>query len=690
KIGDLLISDGVMGKDDYMRVNSDTADIWFNDKPLVAEIRVAEYEITLNYNDGTGKSDKIIKKHGESIDSLPQLPDNESGKMDFGGWSMSMTEYVPYETSPDCNNVTRDISLYAYWKHWRNVTFVIKEGDERVERVYQNIPFRMPEYENPGYVLDGWFRSQLGDTLPETSITYESAYPTYYARWSLDTYTLKFVSNNGETFDDVTYQYTDSFYLPTLEKSGYVFKGWCENEDFSDEPISEIKVGSYGNKTLRAKFIGKVTLDAGKGIIENSTAEIVYDKISTLPTSRLAGYAFNGWFDSEGNRVTDSNGLMVQKWGYDDLSEPLVAKYSEKLHITIVYYVKNSGSVRTDEYYVEGQNVTLNAVAADGFSFDGYYDESDNSVCGTTRYSFVMGSSDITLKVKFNPSEYTLLFNLDGGYCKESSATVTYHENFILPIVYKEGKLFNGWSFEGELITDAEGKSLVPWDKLYGGMVKATYIDDNIGLIVIKTAEDFMKIKDKPDGYFFVLNDIDLYGYTWVPFDFSGTLYGDNITISNLNIEADSGALGMFKNMSGSLKNIRFENLKVFSTSTDTAVNVGGICASLNGTIENVKIISGYISANDVTVGGFAGVMNGGTITNCENNATVTGQGNANNRGTGGFVGLIRSGTLSGLRNYGSVSGNQFVGGIAGRTDGNVNLYGRVRRRLVRIALTCN
>ncbi len=668
KAGDLLISDGTMVKDDYMRVNAETASIWFNEDPLVAEMKITEYKITFYRNDGTGNSETIVKNHGERISDIAPLADNETGKMKFVGWSTSMSEYIPYETSPDCDYVTCDLSIYAIWKRWREVTFVIKEGDERVERVYQGEPFTIPDYENPGYVNDGWFRSERFDTVPETKIYYDSAYPKYYSRWEIAVYTIVYHSNSGDTFESRTYCITDSFDLPVPTKAGYVFKGWCEKDDYSDTPVAEISAGCYGNKTLYAKFTGSIVLNAGEGHVSSAKADIVYDKKMTFEVPWLSGYAFAGWFDADGNRVTDSDGKMLEKWDYADLSKALNAKFSEKLYITIEYYYSNSGNVAVAEYYAEGQEVSLRAVAAEGYTFKGFYDTQDRSVSGIDKYTFIMGNADITLKVLFEPAEYTITFNTDGGYCRADKATVKYHCDFVLPIAYKDGKRFDGWLFDGTKITDADGKSVGVWDFLYGGMVKASFVDDDRGMITIKTADEFMKIIEKPDRYYNVLNDIDLSGRNWVPFDFSGTLSGDDVTIKNVFAESDSGNLGIFLKMSGTIKNINFANVVIRSTVYDS-VNVGGLCAVLSGSIENVKLLSGSVTGENCAVGGFAAVMENGSIINCENRLDVTGKGNADNCATGGIAGIVKNGTLSDLQNIGKIIGVKYVGGIFGKTS---------------------
>ena len=47
----------------------------------------------------------------------------------------------------------------------------------------------------------------------------------------------------------------------------------------------------------------------------------------------------------------------------------------------------------------------------------------------------------------------------------------------------------------------------------------------------------------------------------WSPFDFSGTIKGNGLVISNLTVTSSSGALGVFKKFTGNMSNVTFENL---------------------------------------------------------------------------------------------------------------------------------
>ena len=173
---------------------------------------------------------------------------------------------------------------------------------------------------------------------------------------------------------------------------------------------------------------------------------------------------------------------------------------------------------------------------------------------------------------------------------------------------------------------------------------------------------------------YLLMTDMDLAGQDWIPGNFPAVLEGNGHTIKNLTLKRDSGDVAMFLKVSGTIRNLVFENLTVESTALNNAL-VGGICTELSGTLQNVEIKSGSIIGKESTVGGFAAKMTGGEISGCTNRASVTGRATTNqNYGTGGIVGLATGGTIKNCTNYGVVNGGAYVGGIVGSTGNEATL----------------
>ena len=149
---------------------------------------------------------------------------------------------------------------------------------------------------------------------------------------------------------------------------------------------------------------------------------------------------------------------------------------------------------------------------------------------------------------------------------------------------------------------------------------------------------------------------------------YQGTFDGNGKTIRNLyindiseyiGIPCEAGFFGYAEK--GSIKNITFDNAKVKTTADDYCT---GILVGVAGScIENIKILVNCSVEGKNYVGGIAGRANG-DIGNCENHAMVNGA-----NFVGGIVGnyVFSDKSITSCANYGVITGTRDkVGGIAG------------------------
>lgn len=179
----------------------------------------------------------------------------------------------------------------------------------------------------------------------------------------------------------------------------------------------------------------------------------------------------------------------------------------------------------------------------------------------------------------------------------------------------------------------------------------------------------------------------------WTPVDLTGSLDGQNHTISGVEVSATYN-VGFFKKVTlgASVKNLTIEGTIHAEAAPEGIRNYVGVAGQVNGgTMTNVINKATITTAEDGTqslqVGGIAGALTaGGSLIGCENRADVT----ANGSGdaicvVGGIVGYIgttgnndneKGGTVSGCKNYGTVTSNnnkvEGIGGIAGMFRGGL------------------
>lgn len=169
----------------------------------------------------------------------------------------------------------------------------------------------------------------------------------------------------------------------------------------------------------------------------------------------------------------------------------------------------------------------------------------------------------------------------------------------------------------------------------------------------------------------------DLNSLTWTPIGsvehpFRGIFDGDGHTIKGLFINTDLGYQGLFGYLlEGTVKNINI--LDGHITAGNVMINndfSGGIVGyNNNGTIEGCTV-AGTLTNNSNKFGGIAGYMKGvnSKIVNCENKASIISTFGCR---VGGIVGFALDGVVDHCRNTGSFDSGEsyYTGGIAGQTS---------------------
>jgi hypothetical protein len=139
------------------------------------------------------------------------------------------------------------------------------------------------------------------------------------------------------------------------------------------------------------------------------------------------------------------------------------------------------------------------------------------------------------------------------------------------------------------------------------------------------------------------MNDIDLESAEWQPIGtantpFSGTFNGNEFTISNLTITQSQSYVGLFANNSGTIKNLKVENVQINVISgASSHIYAGSLVAQNTGVIENIEIMNGslFARARGTNIGYLGGIigLNYGGISDFKNTAFISSE---NMRATGG------------------------------------------------------
>ena len=234
-----------------------------------------------------------------------------------------------------------------------------------------------------GYTFDGWYENEDLSGQACTVIASGSTGPkTFYAKWTAKTYRVTLETNGGTIVGSGLTEYTcgQGAELPTnVEKSGYTFAGWYENDRFEGSAVTAISDTEYGDKTYYAKWMSKtysVTLNTNGGTIKSgNVTNYSYGEGAALPTDvEKSGYTFAGWYGNE--QLTGSMVTAISDTEYGDktyYAKWTANTYSVKLHL-------NGGNladgVSDITAYTYGNSIELpdrSEIVRSGYMFSGWY-----------------------------------------------------------------------------------------------------------------------------------------------------------------------------------------------------------------------------------------------------------------------------------------------------------------------------
>ena len=190
-------------------------------------------------------------------------------------------------------------------------------------------------------------------------------------------YTVKFEENGGKEVEDIQdIKKGSTITLPTIERPGYIFKGWYTSKKFisGTEITNETPIGK--NITIYAKWEAinytlNINLDGGSltnGYYSGNNG-VTYGQEIDLGTPKKDGYLFEGWFKNnaefDGKLVIDGNVNVTAKWINIDYLEK---EYALTLHLNGgEVYKYNSKEELAEEFYADFTRFTGRNIDATTF-----------------------------------------------------------------------------------------------------------------------------------------------------------------------------------------------------------------------------------------------------------------------------------------------------------------------------------
>lgn len=346
---------------------------------------------------------------------------------------------------------------YASWQpHIYEIRYVLSGGE--ISGSYttayniESDSIQLPTPTRTGYAFSGWYENSSYTGTPISHITTGSyGNKTYYAKWSVISYTISFSLSGGTVEGVVPATYTiesATITLPSASRTGYNFCGWYDNPSFAGFPVHEIAYGSHGDITLYARWSTvryTISLYSNGGTISEvfpSGYDIESDTI-LLPTPERMAYTFCGWYDNaqySGTPVT-----QITKGSYGD--KTYYAKWLPTPYN--ILYRPCGGRITGDAvntYNIESPVIFLPHAERVAYDFCGWYDNAQYDGTPVTQIS--TGSyGNKTYYAKWSPTPYSITYHTCGGVI-HGEYTQVYNiesDTVTLPIPERTGYTFCGW-----------------------------------------------------------------------------------------------------------------------------------------------------------------------------------------------------------------------------------------------------
>ena len=264
------------------------------------------FRVTFNANGGSVSPTSKTVTYGSTYGSLPSP--SRTGHT-FQGWYTAASGGTRIQSTSTVTTAANH-TLYARWTvNNYTATFNSNGGStaspQTIRRAYGSQLGTLPTTSRTGYTFQGWYTAASGGSKISTTTTMPAGGATYYAHWTINSYTATFNSNGGSTASPQTIRRAYGSQLgtlPTTSRTGYTFQGWYTAASGGSK-ISTTTTMPAGGATYYAHWTGNTYYVAynGNGATGGSTATSTH-RYGTASALRANGFVKN-WPNGGGGTI---------------------------------------------------------------------------------------------------------------------------------------------------------------------------------------------------------------------------------------------------------------------------------------------------------------------------------------------------------------------------------------------------
>lgn len=449
-------------------------------RDITAVFELKSYTVTWNANGGTVSPAFTTKTHGSTLGTLPTPTRASTAEYSytFAGWFTAASDGTQISSA---TTVTGNVTYYAHWtatKRSYTATFNGNGGGtpspSTITKKYNVALGTLPTCTRTGYTFLGWYTASSGGTKISTT-TVVTKNITYYAQWSINSYTLTFDPNGGTvtpTSKNLEYNSAyDTLPTPTRDSDAqytYTFAGWYTAATGGTQVTAATKMAAkdttvYAHWTSNTRSY-TVSYQTTYGTLNRTSQSVAYDSKGsctlTMPDNTAEfTYTFVGWY-------TAANGGGTEVGSELTLETPAikgtVTYYAYVTRRTKSYthtFNANGGGTVSPATITKAYNTalgTLPTVSRTGYTFVGWFDTSDASG-GTQATTTTKVTRTKTWYARWSINSYTFTFDKNGGNTPSSTAITKEYNTAVgtLPTCTRNANNTYTYAFAGWFDTSA-------------------------------------------------------------------------------------------------------------------------------------------------------------------------------------------------------------------------------------------
>ncbi len=306
---------------------------------------------------------------------------------------------------------------------------------------------------------EGYHFVQWNDGLTTAQRTYmvdaNAEFIAYFVQNEATRYIIAATANpreGGTITGTGVYEADAQAVLTATANTGYTFTNWTENGTVVSTN-AEYSFTVITSRTLVANFeLNTYTITASANPAEGGTmtgaGEYTHGQMVTLRATANAGYAFVNWTEN-GSVVSNTASYMFEATA----DRSLVANFDAVTYtINASANPADGGTISGTGNYAYGQNITLTAIANDGYIFANWT-ENGFVVSSDAEYSFTV-TSDRTLIANFGVTTYsvTASANPTEGGTIDGAGDYVPGQTVYLIATANEGYTFVNWTENGSVV----------------------------------------------------------------------------------------------------------------------------------------------------------------------------------------------------------------------------------------------